>query len=75
MIVETTPGLYMEALDRNKHKMARVRLAVQLRAYFEVLGGDKLSAEDIENLTQQSMDVISEVYQGYPTNQKGTDDE
>jgi hypothetical protein len=61
-----TGNLYDEALALDARKVARVRLARQLDAYFEVTLAGRVSAQDVVNLTHQAMDAVESVIAGYP---------
>lgn len=66
MIFDTTPDLYEAAIRKSSLERARYRLEVQLRVYYDLMGGDKLTAEDIEQLTRQALLKVDDVYIGYP---------
>lgn len=53
-----TPDLYMQAVDRPKRKMERVRLEVSIRVFFDSMG---YHPTDTERLTLEAMQKIDEM--------------
>lgn len=63
MILDSVPGARVTHMTLKQ--MARLRLEAQLSCYFQQMDEGKLSPQDIENVTAQSMDVIDELQRAY----------